>query len=102
MLSYTVENMRFVRPSKVVADRNPDRFGTVKGTAFRDPDGNVLSIKSKEITLDMARDPNTVIDLVNGTLTIPSGERGRKRAESISQDDLLAELEAIRNSEPAE
>ena len=93
--TYTVEKMRVIRPSEKVAEKNPDRFATVYGV-FYNPDGEKLSILQKEITFADAQDESTVIDLENGILTLPSGQRGRKPVESISQDELMADLAKLR------
>jgi hypothetical protein len=98
--------MRVVKPSALVASRNPDRFATVKGTFFsttRNPKGELiagekLTIAQKEITFEMVRGEGLDIDLPNGVLSLPSGEKGRKESVGITADDLAAELESIRNS----
>lgn len=93
--TYTVEKMRVIRPSVKVAEKNPDRFATVYGI-FYNPEGDKLSILQKEILISDALDSSTVIDIENGILVLPSGQRGRRPVESISQDDLLAELAKLR------
>lgn len=98
MTTYTILNMRAVKPSGKVAENNPDRFLTVYGV-FHDEDGNKLSVTSKTVSIDEATNPDFDIDLVAGTLTIPSGERGRKAFVSLTQDDIAAELLSLRNSD---
>lgn len=100
MTTYTVEDMRVVIPKGKVKDRNPDRLATVYGV-FYDSKGNKLSVTQKVVTLEDAQNDETVIDIENGILTLPAGERGRKPSASISQDDVLALLEDIRNPEAA-
>lgn len=96
-VEYRVVDMRAVPPTESVKRNNPDRFVTIKGTFF-DTEGNEFSFKTKDITFDMARDENTVIDKVNGILIIPTGDKGRHKAVSISQEDIEAQLEALRAS----
>lgn len=97
MTTYQIDNIRAVKPTGKVAENNPDRFITVYGV-FHDEDGNELSITSKPVTFDEATNPDFNIDLVAGTLTIPSGARGRKAFVSLSNEDILADLETLRNS----
>lgn len=99
MTTYTVANMRFIKASGKTAERNPDRIGTVVGKFYTDK-GVELSITSKAIDRSDALDPETVIDLVNGTLVLPSGERGRKPSVSMTQDAINSLLDAVRNPEP--
>lgn len=96
--TYTVENMRVVIPKGKTAERNPDRFATVYGE-FYDPKGNPLSVTQKVITNDMAQNAETVIDVTNGILTLPSGERGRKPSVSITQEDITSLLDSLRNGD---
>lgn len=96
--TYRVENMRFLVPSGKIAERNPDRFGTVAGIFYNSKDEK-MSFTSKEITSEIASNPETVIDIENGTLTLPSGERGRKPSPSASQDEINSLLTSLR--EPA-
>lgn len=95
MTTYNITNMRAVFPSGKVAEKNPDRFLTVYGT-FHNESGNELSITSKAVSFDDAKHPEFQIDLDNGTLTIHSGEKGRKKVASISQDDINAQLNKLR------
>lgn len=96
MATYHIAKMRVVRPSAKMLAKHPDRFATVHGI-FANEQGQRLSITSKVITFDEAKDEATVIDIVNGYLSLPDGKRGRTAAESISQEDIEAELEALRN-----
>jgi hypothetical protein len=95
-VTYTVEDMRVILPKGKVADNNPDRFCTVHGTFYNEKN-EALSFSSKEVTRDMALDPVTVIDIENGILTLPSGERGRKPSASISADEVSNLLDTLRN-----
>lgn len=95
MTTYKIASMRVVKPSGKTAENNPERYATVYGEFFTE-DGVALSITSKILNFDDVKNADTVIDLTNGILTIPSGERGRKKIDSISQDDILADLEALR------
>lgn len=94
-VTYHVANMRFVVPSDKVAEKNPDRFGTVYGE-FSNADGEAMSITSKVITNDLATNPLTAIDVKRGILTLPEGRRGRTASKGLSQDDLSARLAALR------
>ena len=104
--TYHVSNMRFVPTSGKVAQKNPDRLGTVYGEFRADkngkPTGDPLSISQKVIDKDVAANPATVIDLDNGILTLPSGERGRKASPGVAQDAIDALLAAARGESDAE
>jgi len=96
MGTYRIDNMRFVQPSGKTAERNPDRFGTVYGE-FHSEDGKTqLSITSKTISKDEAKNPATVIDLTNGILTLEDGRRGRTASKGLSQTDIEAQLKLLR------
>ena len=95
MTTYIVSKMRAVFPSDKMRDKHPERFVTILGT-FHNSDGAQLSFTSKAISNDEATHPEFAIDLVNGTLTLPDGERGRKATPSISQDDLNSALNSLR------
>lgn len=105
--TYSVENMRIVPTSGKVKDKNPDRLLTVHGIframdANGKPTGDPLTFKSKEVTIDAARNPLTVIDPEHGILTLPAGERGRKALSGIDADAVTALLASVReDSEPA-
>jgi hypothetical protein len=98
-ITYTVVNMRFVRPSPKVAEKNPERFGTVYGT-FYDAEGMKLSITSKNVDREDALSDEFAISVESGTLTLPEGKRGRKAAHGLSDSDILSVLTALRNPEP--
>lgn len=102
--TYSVRNMRLVPTAGKVAQKNPDRLGTVHGEFHAvDDKGKVsadpLSFTQKEITREIAANPLTVIDIENGLLTLPAGERGRKAVAGIDQDAVNALLASVR--EPA-
>ena len=101
-ISYAVTNMRVTFPEGKVAEKNPERFATVHGEFHQivngKPQKDALSIVSKSIDNETAANPLTVIDLPNGTLTLPEGRRGRQAAESVSQDALAERLAALRNA----
>lgn len=96
MATYIVRKMRVVRPSEKMAAKHPDRFATVFGI-FANDQGQPLSITSKTISFDEARDSDTVIDIVNGILTLPDGKRGRTAVIGLTQDDIAAELDLLRD-----
>lgn len=96
---YTIANMRFVRPSRKVAEKNPDRWGTVYGT-FYDAEGNKLSIGSKNIDREDALHPEFDISVAGGLLVMPEGKRGRRAVASLTDEDIAAQLEALRNPNP--
>ena len=98
MATYIVRKMRVVRPTAKMAMKHPDRFATVFGI-FANEQGQPLSITSKNISFDEARDIDTVIDVQKGILTLPDGKRGRTAAIGLTQDDIMAELEMIRDNE---
>lgn len=97
---YAVENMRLTFPQGKVAEKNPDRFGTVHGEFYAIENGKrskePLSYSSKEITKAIAANPLTVIDIANGRLTLPAGERGRKAVAGADQETVDAMLAALR------
>lgn len=97
LVEYRVDNMRAVKPSVKVAENNPDRLVTIHGT-FYNLKGEKLSFSSKEITREMAANPDTIIDIENGKLILPAGERGRKPSASVSQADVNSLLDDVRNS----
>jgi len=93
--TYKVTNMRVTFPAGKVAAKHPERFATIHGT-FADLKGNKLSIVSKNITLDEAKDALTVIDPIKGLLTLPAGERGRKPQIGETSESVSAALSALR------
>ena len=105
--TYSIGNMRVVVPKGKVALKNPERAFTVHGE-FRatdekgKPTGEPLSFGSKVIDRDDALNPLTVIDVANGLLTLPAGERGRKASIGIDQDAVNALLESLRSPAEAE
>lgn len=94
-VTYRVEKMRFIVSAGKVAERNPDRLGTIAGVFFNDK-GEKLSFSSKEITREIASNSETVIDIEKGILTLPAGERGRKPSASASQDEINSLLDSVR------
>ena len=104
LTTYMVERMRVTRPTGKTAERHPDRMFAVSGTFFateNDAKGNLvrkdkLSIAVKYI--DRADAEGLVIDTKNGILTLTAGDRGRKAAESISQDEINAVLAELATS----
>lgn len=93
--------MRAIKPSPKMAEKHPDRFLTVFGEFFTDK-GAQMTITQKEVTKAEAIHPDTVIDIINGILTLPDSQRGRKAFESVSQEDIDAELAALRDEAAAE
>lgn len=94
-VTYKVTNARVTFPQGKVAQKNPERFCTVHGT-FHDTKGNKLSIVSKNVTLDEAKNPATVIDPAKGILTLPAGERGRKPVAGATADAVAEALKKVR------
>lgn len=105
--TYHVDEIRFVPTTGKVKAKNPDRIGTVYGT-FRhvdekgQPKGDALTITQKVIDRDTAANPVFAIDLESRTLTLPSGERGRKAVAGIEQDAIDAMLAAARGESDEE
>jgi aromatic ring hydroxylase len=97
MATYKIAKMRVVRPSEKMREKHPDRFATIFGV-FSNEQGQRLSITSKVITIDEAMDTATVIDVSNGILTLADGKRGRTETIGLSQDEIEAELNSLRNS----
>lgn len=96
LVTYTIKKMRVNRTSGKQAEKHPERIFTVYGEFYKD---NVkLSFTSKTIDLSDVQNPEFNIDLKKGTLTLPEGQKGRKVSEGISQEDIMAELEAIRGA----
>jgi hypothetical protein len=89
--------MRVTFPSGKVAAKHPERFATIHGT-FADVKGNKLSITSKNVTKEEAKNPATVIDPSKGVLTLPAGERGRKPVEGQTSEAVSAALAALRKA----
>jgi len=96
MATYTIVGMRVVFPKGKVAENNLDRFATVYGK-FLNEKGTAFSFTSKAITLDEAKADGFVLDIANGILTLPDGQRGRKEYASVSQDEIDALLTALRS-----
>jgi hypothetical protein len=94
-VTYKVAGMRVTFPTGKVAAKNPERFATIHGT-FSDAKGVKLSIVSKNITKDEAKNPATVIDPVKGLVTLPAGERGRKPVKGAASEDVQKALAALR------
>jgi len=99
-ISYQVVDMRVIFPEGKVAEKNPDRFATVHGSAFYAVDekgkrGEKLSITSKVIDNEDTQAEGFALSLENGTLTLPEGRRGRKAADGVSQDEINARLAAL-------
>lgn len=95
MPTYHIAKMRVVKPSDKMREKHPDRFCTIFGVFHNDQD-QPLSITSKVISFDEAKDATTDIDLLKGILTLTDGKRGRTESIGLSQEDILAELEALR------
>jgi hypothetical protein len=95
MAQYTVKRMRAIFPKGKVAERNPDRFVTIYGQ-FHNEKGEKLSIGSKAIDKATALSPDFALDVANGTLTLPDGQRGRQASVGVSQTDVEAALAALR------
>lgn len=99
-LSYSIDGMRVTKPTTKVAAAHPDRLFTVLGKAFYPVDekgkrGDKLSITSKNVDREDATGEGFSIDLVKGTLTLPTAQRGRKASEGISADELTALLAGV-------
>lgn len=94
-VTYKVTNCRVTFPTGKVAEKNPDRFATIHGT-FHDAKGTKLSIVSKNVTKEEAKNPLTVIDPAKGVITLPAGERGRKPVAGETADAVSAALNALR------
>lgn len=95
MTTYNIKDMRAIFTLGKMAEKHPDRLLTVYGTFFNE-NGTQLSITTKPVTFDEAKSPDFNIDLDAGTLTISSGERGRKKVASVSQDEINNKLNALR------
>jgi|MudIll2142460700_1097286.scaffolds.fasta_scaffold517467_1 hypothetical protein len=95
MPTYHIAKMRVVKPSDKMAEKHPDRFCTIFGV-FANDKGQPLSITSKVITFDEARDKATVIDINKGILTLTEGKRGRTAMASLTADDIAKELNSLR------
>ena len=97
MATYKINKMRVIRPTEKMAIKHPDRFLTVFGE-FHTDKGVQLSITSKVITFEEAKNEAFSIDLEKGILTVSDGERGRKAFTSLSQEDVNAELAALKKA----
>lgn len=96
-VTYKVTNPRVTFPTGKVAAKNPDRFATIHGT-FYDAKGNRLSITSKNVTIDEAKNPATVIDPIKGVITLPAGERGRKPVAGATTEAIAEALSKVRKA----
>lgn len=104
LVTYLIDNVRATFPTGKVLTNNPERFATVAGTFYRAVEaedgtlsaGEKLSYSSKSIDNDVAMAEGFLLDLENGILTIPEGERGRKPSPGVSQDAIEARLLALR------
>ena len=103
--TYFVDSIRVYRPTPKVAAQNPERLYTVAGT-FYDTETNAKgvviptdakSFVSKNITRDMALAEGFSIDIPNGLLTLSEATRGRTSYQSLSAEDILADLAALRD-----
>jgi hypothetical protein len=109
-VTYHVKGMRVVKPQGKTAERNPERLFTVYGQFYatvEDAKGNLvptdkLSIVSKNIDYEDAESAAFSLDVASGTLTMPEGRRGRTAAQGLSQDDILAELAALRGEDASD
>jgi hypothetical protein len=95
--TWKVAGMRLTFPAGKVATKHPERFATIHGV-FSDEKGNKLSIVSKNVTMEEAKNSATVIDVLKGTLTLPAGERGRKPSVGATPDAVAAALAKVRKS----
>ena len=94
LMTYRIEKMRVYRPSAKVAEKHPDRLLTIAGLFYTE-DGTKLSFTSKSISKDEAKAEGFILDVENGILTVPSGTKGRKAFESISQEDIDSMLDSL-------
>jgi hypothetical protein len=94
--TYRINKMRVVRPSEKISEKHPERVFTVFGQFFKEGEKAPLSITSKNIDRDDISSPDFLIDVANGYLTLTEGQKGRRKSESISQEDIEAELKALR------
>jgi len=90
--------MRVVKPSEKIAEKHPDRLATIYGQFFAADGKTKLSITSKNLTRADVLNPDTVIDLDNGTLILPAGERGRKPSVSATQSEVTSLLNSVREA----
>lgn len=98
MATYTVRKMRVVKPTNKMAEKHPNRWATVFGEFYNEA-GVQMSITCKVVDLDTVKSPEFSIDLAKGILTLPDGQRGKRSFASLTEDDILAELTAIRNAD---
>lgn len=111
VLRYQIDNLRVIRPTGKVAEKNPDRAMTLRGKFHEvkpDAKGNLvvstetLTFGQKDIDWSVAGHPDFVLDRNSGMLTLPAGERGRKATEGLSGDDIDALLAEARERANAE
>lgn len=95
MATYKVTGMRVTFPTGKIAQKHPERFATIHGT-FADVKGNKLSITSKNVTVEEAKNSATVIDPAKGLLILPAGERGRKPVAGQTAESVAEALAALR------
>lgn len=93
-ITYRVENLRVTFPTGKIADKHPERFATIHGVFFVGK--NKLSITSKNVTIEEAKSEDFAIDMDKGNITLPSGQRGRRKVEGVSNTELQAALNSLR------
>jgi len=81
-------------------ESNPDLAFTVKGT-FASEAGEKLSFTSKPVLKSDVKHADFRIDKANGILILPGGVKGRKAAESLTEDAIDTLLASIREDETA-
>jgi hypothetical protein len=96
-VTYKVAAMRVTFPKGKVAAKHPERFATIHGT-FSDAKGQKLSIVSKNVSVEEAANPLTVIDPIKGLITLPAGERGRKPEVGENSEAINAALANLRKA----
>ena len=98
LTTYSIDKMRVTKPKGKTAEKNPDRALTVTGIFYSteaDAKGKLLRKEKLSIAvkyIDHEDKPLCTVNMADGILTIPAGERGRKAEASLTQEEIDALL----------
>ena len=103
LVTYIIDKMRVVPVSGKTAENNPERIYTVHGIFWSTEHKNGklvrkdrLSIVQKNLDESDVLADGFAVDTATGTLTIPQGRKGRRAFAGLSQEQIMADLAALR------